>query len=232
MVDVWTKVYVVCMPGEPAYPVLAVCRPSCSTDTISDSSNKSKLGDQTNADTEQGRHENDYTSVRLTEDGTNTNTIIEQHDQTSSPLPIVPAAATTHKDPPVGFLLQWETPDNSKQTPVSKRAEGEVSGLPRDTAGSSETADVVVAEAGQGERGFGGHYGGGGRRRGHREVTTMRFFSVLAMEKYTITKTIIDLLSHYCVAFACDIIVSQTAQTNHGASMVSSCQKKIEAWRN
>ena len=139
----------VCMPGEPAYPVLAVCPPTPPTDATA------------GADNAAGRRRNN------------------QHRQSSpsstepqKARPKTPAeAVVVDENPPIGFLLKWQTPKKRALTaPAVDGAEGEsllTNPSAADVITTGEESESAQAKEGEqnGRRYYGrrGHYRGGGK---------------------------------------------------------------------
>ena len=138
------KVYVVCMPGEPAYPVLAVCPPPAPP--------TSATADVGSVD----RHNQ------------------RQPSSAGPPPPsnLAAEAGIFDETPPVGFLLKWETSTQAQTGPAFVSTEGELLlGNSGDTDGAliiagGESGGAQEREAEQNSRryyGRGGHPGGFGK---------------------------------------------------------------------
>lgn len=132
-----SQVYMVCVPGEPAYPVLAVCPPIPSEKTANSCQN-GNLASTAETTCTGGGDEN----------------------------------------VPLGFLLKWETPTESKQSPAAagtigaSSADATTGGLERQQApdGSAGGMEAGGTDTADGEREDNVLHGSGGRRRGHGKV--------------------------------------------------------------
>lgn len=139
----------VCMPGEPAYPVLGVCPPPAPPT-------------------------NDPARLVGSSDGHNR----RQPTSTMETPTMATGDAGTDENPPAGFLLKWEMPKRAQTEPALVGAEGEISlensggtdGAPLVVvAGDGESGDAQTREGEQNGRRF---YGHGGRPRGFGKVGT------------------------------------------------------------
>ncbi|CAM9233377.1 unnamed protein product [Laminaria digitata] len=180
------EVYVVCMPGEPAYPVLAVCPPLPAappqTSTID-------VVGSASADRHNNKRQPLTSSSTIAVVGSASadghNNQRQAPTSSSSTEPSLPSPSSTmateyagadENHPPIGFLLKWETPkrQGSAQTEPAllerDSIEGEIfSGNSGDTDGS--LALLAGGESGgspakEGEQDGRRYYGRGGHPRG------------------------------------------------------------------
>lgn len=154
----------VCMPGQPAYPVLAVCAPVPPIGTAGE-----RFG------TPSPLRDNSVNVVSSERDGKIAIQDLEQRQPQQKPN------VATDEDPPTGFLLKWETPPASGENPTLSAAanDAEIGIDPARFAGDMAPASGggTSRDAEAGRRVFDSRrlYGGGVGRCGQGEVKLPRF---------------------------------------------------------
>eukprot|EP00752_Nemacystus_decipiens_P010794 g9601.t1 len=179
------EVYLVCMPGKPAYPVLAVC-PQVSHENPNTAACQSGPPATTSPTSQQRQREGIPVTAGV---GTSSSSTQRQEPSPSSSAapstaPTTPmetgvataANADDEKDQPLGFLLKWEAPITPQQAPsVTSDTETPLGGQQqheRQYEGLEEGGRGGGAgEAGSEETGNRVLYGSGGRPRGHAKET-------------------------------------------------------------